>query len=87
MAEIVYVLCAITSFMCSVMLYKKYSQTRTKLLLWSAICFVGLALSSGLLVLDLVIFPDPIVNLMVYRPLPGLFGLLALIYGLVTEVT
>lgn len=87
MAELVYVLCSVTSFICAIMLYRKYARTHKKLLLWSAVCFFGLTLSSGLLVLDLVVFPGPTINLMMYRPLPSLIGLLMLIYGLVTEVT
>jgi hypothetical protein len=83
MAEVVYVLCALTSLGCAALLVRSYFSTRTRLLLWSSIGFLGLAASNVLLYLDLVIFPD--VYLLPWRMGTTLAGLLALLYGLTRE--
>ena len=83
MAEAVYVLCAITSVLCAVLLLRSWAQTRTRLLFWSGLCFAGLALNNTLLFLDLVIVPE--VDLRLFRSGVALLALLSLIHGLITE--
>lgn len=83
MAPAVHVLCALTSIACAVLLIRGYLGSRVRLLLWSSLCFVGLALNNVMLVLDEVVFPH--VDLSIPRALPALLGLMALIYGLVWE--
>jgi hypothetical protein len=83
MAEIVYLLCAITSITCALLLYQGYRRTRTRLLFWSGLCFVGLAANNVLLFIDLVIAPD--IDLSIPRSVAALTGMLALIFGLVWE--
>ena len=85
MATIIYVICALTSAGCAALLLRGYSQTRVKLLFWSGLCFVGLALSNSLLVIDLVFTPD--ISFLIVRNLLTLGGLSVLIYGLVWETT
>ncbi|HVF35761.1 MAG TPA: DUF5985 family protein [Candidatus Saccharimonadia bacterium] len=58
MSEIIYALCAITSILCSVLLLRSWLATRTPLLLWSGICFAGLALTNVMLVLDEIVFTE-----------------------------
>jgi hypothetical protein len=82
-AEIVYALCTATSFACAVLLLRAYSQSRVRLLFWSGLCFIGLALNNALLFVDLQIFPD--VDLSIIRTLPALVGVLMLIYGLISD--
>ena len=53
MAETVYLLCAGTSAACALVLLRAHHRTGTRLLLWSGLCFVGLALNNAVLVLDL----------------------------------
>ena len=55
MAEVVYLLCALTSVACAFLLVRSYRNNRSKLLLWSSVCFVGLALNNALLFVDLVV--------------------------------
>ena len=43
MSEIVYLLCAATSALCAALLVRSYRRSRSRLLLWSCLCFVGLA--------------------------------------------
>ncbi|HEX8905394.1 MAG TPA: DUF5985 family protein [Longimicrobiaceae bacterium] len=83
MATLVYVLCALTSAACAVLLLRGYARNRVRLLLWVGLCFVGLALNNILLFVDVRIASD--VDLSLWRSLPALAGLLVLIYGLVWE--
>ena len=83
MAEIVYGLCAVTSLTCALLLMRGYLRTRARLLLWSALCFVGLTVNNGLLFLDLVVFPD--VDLSLWRGVSGLVAVAFLLYGLVWD--
>ena len=79
----VYTICALTSAVCAALLLRSYGQSRTKLLLWASICFVGLAANNVGLFVDKVITPD--VDLSVWRNLPALGGLVALLYGMIWE--
>lgn len=83
MATLVYVLCALTSVACAVLLLRGYARNGVRLLLWVGLCFVGLALNNVLLVVDVRVVPD--VDLSLWRSLPALAGLMLLIYGLVWE--
>jgi hypothetical protein len=78
---VVYWLCALTSLACAVLLLRAYARTRTRLLLWSGLCFVGLFINNGLLVLDARMGQD----LSVTRSLPAVMGIALLLYGLVWD--
>jgi hypothetical protein len=58
MAEVVYVLCGLTSASCAIMLYRKNRQQSSHLLFWSSLSFSMLAINNAILVLDMVIMPD-----------------------------
>lgn len=83
MAAIIYSLCALTCVTCAVLLLRSYAQTRTPLLLWSGLCFVGLTVSNLFLVLDRLVLPD--VDLTTYRLGAALLGLLLMLGGLIWE--
>jgi hypothetical protein len=83
MATAVYLLCALTSLACAVLLLRGYAQRRVRLLLWSGLGFVGFALGNAMLVADLVIFPGR--DLQLLRHLPVLAGILVLLYGLIWD--
>lgn len=84
MAEAVYLLSAITSLACALMLLRGYMRNRTRILLWSSLCFIGLTLNNFLLYIDLVIVPG--FDLSTWRSLAALTGLILLIYGLICDV-
>ena len=84
-AAVVYVLCAVTSVFAAVLLVRAYRESRSKLIFWSAVCFVGFALSNVVLVVDLLAVPD--VDLSLWHRVPNLLAVLALVYGLVTETS
>ena len=82
-AVVAYVLCAITSVACAALLVRSYLQARVRLLLWSALCFVGLAVNNVLLVVDRQLFPD--VDLSILRDASGLIAVGILLFGLIWE--
>lgn len=83
MALAVYLLCALTSLACALLLLRSYRQRGVRLLLYSGLAFVGFALGNAMLVVDVVVVPR--VDLVLFRGLPVLLGLLVLIYGLVWD--
>lgn len=85
MAEVVYALCAVASIFCAWLLVANYRRTKVRLALWTSLCFVGLALSNVILVLDLVVLPGN--DLAVWRHVVALAALATLVFGLVWEQT
>lgn len=83
MAAVVYVLCALTSFACAVLLLRAYAQRHVNLLFWSGLSFIGFALSNTFLVIDTIMVPT--VDFRFFRTVPVLAGLMLLIYGLVWD--
>jgi heme/copper-type cytochrome/quinol oxidase subunit 4 len=83
METAVFALCALTSIACATLLLRGYARSRARLLLWSGLCFVGLALNNVLLFVDMRVVSQT--DLSVWRTLPALFGLVVLVYGLVWE--
>jgi hypothetical protein len=85
MAEAVYLLCALTSMFCAGLLFRSYRRQRTKLLMWSTACFVGLAINNILLFVDLVLVPD--IDLTLLRSSVALVAVALLVIGLIWEDT
>ena len=83
MADIAYILCALTSIVCSVLLLRGYKESGSRLLFWSGLCFIGLALNNVLLIIDIRMLPD--VDLSHIRSLPAVVGLLLMIFGFIWE--
>lgn len=83
MAELVYALCAATSVFCALLLFRGYSASRTRLLFWASLCFIGLALNNVLLFVDLILLPQ--IDLFTWRSAAALSGMSVLLYGLIFE--
>jgi hypothetical protein len=81
-ATATFLLCALTSVVCLVLLVRAYRATGGRLVLWTAVCFAGLALNNILLAIDEVIVPEANFS---WRTIPGAVGLVALAYGLLAE--
>lgn len=79
----VYVLGAVTSLLCGVLLLRGYLGARKKLLLWSACCFFGLAVSNLLVFVDLVLLPE--LDLYFWRLLTAAIAMMILMWGLIWE--
>jgi hypothetical protein len=69
---------------CGVLLFKSYYRHRTALLFWAMLCFLGLALSNILLVIDLLFLPQ--VDLSLLRNCVTLASLSVMIYGFIWEI-
>lgn len=55
---LVYSLCFGTSGLCAFLLGRSFHKTRTRMLFWSAICFALLAIVNGIVILDMLVFPE-----------------------------
>jgi hypothetical protein len=84
MAALVYVLGALTTLTCAVLLLKAYARVKRRLLLWSGLCFVGLTVSNTLLCIDLILTP-PELSLYVWRLATAAGSMMLLLYGLIWE--
>lgn len=86
MAAAIYTLCALTSITCFVLLWRSWRASGARLLFWSALCFGALSVNNVLLVLDRVVWPDPVqVDLYIPRLITALIAVLLLLFGLVWE--
>ncbi|HSO02549.1 MAG TPA: DUF5985 family protein [Gaiellaceae bacterium] len=83
MATAVYLLCSLASVACAVLLWRGWKRSRSRLLLWSACCFVLLAANNAILFVDLSVWTD--VDLAAWRTGTGLAGLVVLLSGLIWE--
>jgi hypothetical protein len=79
----VYLLCALASLLCGILLWRGYRRSRTRLLWASALCFVGLFLNNAMLLIDYRVFPQ--VDLSLTRIVPALVGVCILLFGLILD--
>lgn len=86
MAEAVYVLCALTSLACASLLLRSYQRSPMQLILWTSLCFIGLAANNVLLFVDLVLVSES-VNLSFIRNAVALLGVSILLYGMIMETS
>ena len=84
-AQLVYILCGLTSITCAILLFRQYQRTRGRLLFWSVWCFLCFALTNVLLFVDLVVLPMR--DLSPLRSMVTLVGMLMLLYGMIREST
>lgn len=84
MATFVYVLCALTSLACAILLLRGFRSSRSRLLFWSSLCFWGLALNNILVFVDERVVPTT--DLSVWRSIPAVIAVALFVYGLVWEV-
>lgn len=83
-APFVYILCLIASAACALLLVRQYLHHRTPLLLWSAACFVLLALNNFFVVMDIILFPT--IEFGPYRTVTALGAVGSLLYGFIWEL-
>ena len=79
-----YLLAVLTCLACTVLLFRGYARSGLRLLLWSALCFVGLAVNNLLVFIDLVVFPQS-VSLLPWRHATSLVAVSVLIWGFIWE--
>lgn len=84
MAPAVYLLCGLTSLVCTFLLARAYRTSRVRLLFWSMLCFAGLTASNIILFIDLVVVPTG-PDLLIPRTVLTLASVGALLYGLIMD--
>jgi hypothetical protein len=80
---VVLALAVLTCLACTVLLFRGYSRSGMRLLLWSALCFVFLTLNNLLLFFDIIVFAE--LDLRPFRLGAALIGLVFLLYGFIFE--
>jgi hypothetical protein len=80
----IYVLCLAASASCAYLLLRAYFRNRTRLLFWSGLCFVFLAINSLVVIADILIFPE--LDLQPYRHAASLLAVGTLLFGLIWEM-
>lgn len=83
MGPAVYILGVLVTLSCGILLIRGNMRVRKRLLLWSGICFLGLALNNFLVFLDLSIFPA--IDLYRWRLSTAALSMLVLLFGLIWE--
>lgn len=83
MGPIAYILGALTTSLCATLLLLAHARAPQRLLLFSGLCFAGLALSNILVFVDLVIVPET--DLYVLRLGTSIVAMGLLLYGLIWE--
>lgn len=83
MALYVYVLCALTSLVCTLLLGRAWLKSKVRLLLWCSLCFLLLTVNNAFLFIDLVVFPAH--DFTFWRSSSNLLGMLILVFGLIWD--
>lgn len=83
MRSLVNIFGALTIALCALLLLRAFARVRERLLLWSGLCFAGLALANVLVFVDLALVPE--VSLYSWRLGITALSLLLLVYGLIFE--
>jgi hypothetical protein len=81
---VLFLLAALTSLACMVLLFRGYARSRVRLLFWSALCFIFLSVNNVLLFVDAVVFPTEI-DLRILRLSAALAGVACLLYAFIWE--
>ena len=80
MAATVFILCALTSVTCAVLLGRAWRETRATLLFWSALGFAAFAVNNVMLVVDEIVVPGT--DLRWTRDVSGFAAVAILLFGL-----
>ena len=83
LASVIYALCLITSALCAYLLFRAYRRNRTNLLIWSALCFILLALNNLVVLIDVYVFLE--LDLTPLRLVTSLLAVGVLLYGFIWE--
>jgi hypothetical protein len=83
MATTVYMLSALTSGACALLLIREFRRSRLRLLLWSSLAFVGLAANNALVFADYVLVPER--DLAIVRVVVALASVALLLYAFVWD--
>ena len=79
----IYLMCVATSLLCAYLLTRAYRRGKTKLLIWSALCFAMLAVSNLVLAADVLLLPT--IDLTLLSLATSLAAVAMLLYGFIWE--
>ncbi|HME20096.1 MAG TPA: DUF5985 family protein [Acetobacteraceae bacterium] len=80
---VIYLMCVATSVLCAYLLARAYRRSRTKLLIWSALCFALLAVNNLVVAADVLLLPT--IDLTVLRLATSLAAVAVLLFGFIWE--
>jgi hypothetical protein len=80
----IYLLCVVTSLLCAYLLARAYRRGKTRLLIWSALCFALLAINNLVLAADVLLLPD--IDLSILQLLTSLSAVCVLLYTFIWEI-
>lgn len=83
MAVLVYTLCAFTSLICALLLYRSYRENRSRMAFWTALSFSLFFLNNLCLIFDQILFPH--IDLALIRTVPLFAGSVLLVFGLIWD--
>jgi hypothetical protein len=81
---LVYTLSFATGALCAFLLGRSFRRTRSRLLFWSALCFVLLAVVNFVVVLDMLVYPTQI-DLRPVRLWLSLAAVAVLLFGFIWD--
>lgn len=85
MPGLVYLLCTATSLASAVLLWRAARGSAGRLLMWSSLCFVGMAINNALLFLDVA--TPPVYQYDIPANVTALVSILLLLVGLIWDAT
>jgi len=80
---LVFLMCIATSLVCTWLLVRGWRRTQTRLLFWSALCFVFLAANNFLVFFDVIILTE--IDLRPLRLALSFGAVMVLLWGLIWE--
>lgn len=83
MVEFTYVLNTVVCIVCTWLLAAGWRRGGSRLLMWSALCFLMLTFNNALIFIDVLVVPD--VDLSILRAATALVGFSVLLFGLIWE--
>jgi len=81
--DILYLLCFCTCLFCCLLLIRNYRINGSRILLWSAACFVLLALNNMFVIVDLILLPT--LDLSLPRLIASFLAVSTLLVGFIWE--
>jgi Family of unknown function (DUF5985) len=83
-ASLIYLLCVATSLLCAYLLARAYRIGRTRVLIWSALCFALLAVNNLILAVDNLLLPA--IDLNILQLTTAVVAVAVLLYGFIWAV-